>query len=104
MNTITLDGNTAAAKMAYYLNEVSSIYPITPSSTMAELCDQWAAEGKNNIFGNSMLVSEMQSEAGVAGAVHGSLTSGALTTTFAGNFIHIRNHKKKTLTCCERCC
>ncbi|MBQ3493796.1 MAG: pyruvate:ferredoxin (flavodoxin) oxidoreductase, partial [Clostridia bacterium] len=85
MKKITIDGNTAAAKMAYYLNEVSSIYPITPSSTMAELCDQWAGEGKTNIFGNKMLVSEMQSEAGVAGAVHGSLTAGTLTTTFTAS-------------------
>lgn len=85
MKQITIDGNTAAAKMAYYLNEVSSIYPITPSSTMAEYCDQWASEGKTNIFGQKMLINELQSEAGVAGAVHGSLSAGSVTTTFTAS-------------------
>lgn len=82
---ITVDGNTASAMIAYKLSEVASIYPITPSSTMAELCSQWADEGQQNIFGKKMLIQEMQSEAGASGAVHGSLTCGALTTTFTAS-------------------
>ena len=81
----TLEGNEAAAYVAYRVNEVCAIYPITPSSTMAELADQWAAEGKPNIWGNVPLVVEMQSEAGAAGAVHGALQTGALTTTFTAS-------------------
>ncbi|MEI6414991.1 MAG: pyruvate:ferredoxin (flavodoxin) oxidoreductase, partial [Pseudomonadota bacterium] len=81
----TLEGNEAAAYVAYRVNEVCAIYPITPSSTMAELADQWASEGKTNIFGNVPVVVEMQSEAGVAGAVHGALQTGALTTTFTAS-------------------
>ena len=69
----TIDGNEAAAYVAYRVNEVCSIYPITPSSTMAELADQWSAEGKTNIWGNIPLIAEMQSEGGAAGAVHGAL-------------------------------
>ena len=76
-----MDGNTAVAHVAYRVNEVCAIYPITPSSTMAELADQWAAEGVKNIWGNVPVVQEMQSEGGAAGAVHGALQSGALTTT-----------------------
>ncbi|MBS1212802.1 MAG: pyruvate ferredoxin/flavodoxin oxidoreductase family protein, partial [Proteobacteria bacterium] len=82
---ITLEGNEAVAYIAYRVNEVCAIYPITPSSTMAELADQWAAEGKKNIFGNVPLVVEMQSEGGAAGAVHGALQTGALTTTFTAS-------------------
>ncbi|MBE7082829.1 MAG: pyruvate:ferredoxin (flavodoxin) oxidoreductase [Clostridiales bacterium] len=82
---ITVDGNTAAAQIAYMLSEVSAIYPITPSSTMAELCSKWASEGKPNLFGSPMIVKEMQSEAGAAGAIHGSLTCGALSTTFTAS-------------------
>ena len=82
---ITVDGNTATSLIAYKLSEVASIYPITPSSNMAELCSQWADEGKLNIFNKKMLVKEMQSEAGAAGAVHGSLVCGALTTTFTAS-------------------
>ncbi len=82
---VTLDGNTAAAHVAYRVNEVCAIYPITPSSTMAELADQWAAEGVKNIWGNLPVVQEMQSEGGAAGAVHGSLQSGAMTTTFTAS-------------------
>ncbi|WP_017365058.1 pyruvate:ferredoxin (flavodoxin) oxidoreductase [Methylococcus capsulatus] len=81
----TLDGNEAVAYIAYRINEVCAIYPITPSSTMAELADQWAAEGKTNIWGNVPLVVEMQSEGGAAGAVHGALQTGALTTTFTAS-------------------
>jgi len=80
-----MDGNTAVAHVAYRVNEVCAIFPITPSSTMAELADQWAATGVKNIWGNIPLVQEMQSEGGAAGAVHGSLQSGALTTTFTAS-------------------
>jgi pyruvate-ferredoxin/flavodoxin oxidoreductase len=82
---VTIDGNEAAAYVAYRVNEVCAIYPITPSSPMAELADQWASEGKTNIWGNIPDVMEMQSEAGAAGAVHGALQSGALTTTFTAS-------------------
>ncbi|WP_300099107.1 pyruvate:ferredoxin (flavodoxin) oxidoreductase [uncultured Alistipes sp.] len=82
---ITCDGNYAAAHVAYMFSEVAAIYPITPSSTMAELVDEWAAQGRKNIFGETVKVVEMQSEAGAAGAVHGSLQSGALTTTFTAS-------------------
>jgi pyruvate-ferredoxin/flavodoxin oxidoreductase len=81
----TLEGNEACAYVAYRVNEVCAIYPITPSSTMAELADQWASEGKKNIWGNVPLVVEMQSEGGAAGTVHGSLQTGALTTTFTAS-------------------
>ncbi|MDE7304310.1 MAG: pyruvate:ferredoxin (flavodoxin) oxidoreductase [Alistipes sp.] len=82
---ITCDGNYAAAHVAYMFSEVAAIYPITPSSTMAELVDEWAAQGRKNIFGETVKVVEMQSEAGAAGAVHGSLQSGALTSTFTAS-------------------
>lgn len=81
----TMDGNTAAAHVAYAFTEVAAIYPITPSSVMAELADQWSAEGRKNIFGRPATVSVMQSEGGAAGAVHGSLTAGAMTTTFTAS-------------------
>ncbi len=81
----TMDGNTAVAHVAYRVNEVCAIYPITPSSTMAELADQWSAEGVKNIWGNVPVVQEMQSEGGAAGAVHGALQSGAMTTTFTAS-------------------
>ena len=81
----TIDGNTAAAHIAYALSDVAAIYPITPSSPMGELADEWAAHGVKNIFGQEVRVAEMQSEAGAAGAVHGSLASGALTTTFTAS-------------------
>src|SRR5271163_5005584 len=80
-----MDGNTAVAHVAYRVNEICAIYPITPSSTMAELADQWAAEGVKNIWDNVPVVQEMQSEGGAAGAVHGALQSGALTTTFTAS-------------------
>ena len=86
---ISMDGNTAAAHVSYAFTEVAAIYPITPSSPMAEVTDTWSATDKNvfgaparNIFGDRVKVMEMQSEAGAAGAVHGSLAAGALTTTY----------------------
>lgn len=82
---MTIDGNTAASHIAYALSEVAAIYPITPSSNMAEVADEWAAAGRKNIFGQSLRLAEMQSEAGAAGAVHGSLAAGALTTTFTAS-------------------
>jgi pyruvate-ferredoxin/flavodoxin oxidoreductase len=81
----TMDGNTAVAHVAYRVNEVCAIYPITPSSTMAELADEWAAAGVPNIWGNIPVVQEMQSEAGAAGSTHGALQAGALTTTFTAS-------------------
>ncbi len=83
--TATMDGNTAVAHVAYRVNEVAAIYPITPSSTMAELADEWVAAGIPNIWGNLPAIQQMQSEAGAAGAVHGALQSGALTTTFTAS-------------------
>lgn len=83
--TITVDGNYAAAHVAYALSEVSAIYPITPSSTMGEWIDEWASQGKKNIWGKEVKVAEMQSEAGAAGAVHGSLAAGALTSTYTAS-------------------
>ncbi|MBZ0116904.1 MAG: pyruvate:ferredoxin (flavodoxin) oxidoreductase, partial [Sandaracinaceae bacterium] len=82
---VTIDGNEAAAWVAYRLNEVCAIYPITPSSAMAELADQWSAERRTNVWGTVPTVIEMQSEGGAAGAVHGSLSTGALTTTFTAS-------------------
>ncbi|MEF9864613.1 MAG: pyruvate:ferredoxin (flavodoxin) oxidoreductase, partial [Christensenellaceae bacterium] len=81
----TIDGNTAAAHVAYAFSDVGAIYPITPSSPMAESCDEWAAMGRKNLFGQTMKISELQSEAGAAGAVHGSLAAGALTSTFTAS-------------------
>ena len=82
---ITCDGNQAAAHISYMFSEVAAIYPITPSSTMAEYVDEWAAAGRKNIFGETVLVQEMQSEGGAAGAVHGALQAGALTTTYTAS-------------------
>ncbi|MCF6173418.1 MAG: pyruvate:ferredoxin (flavodoxin) oxidoreductase, partial [Campylobacteraceae bacterium] len=81
----TMDGNEAAAYSAYAFTEVAGIYPITPSSPMAEHTDTWASKGKKNLFGMPVKLVEMQSEAGAAGAVHGSLQSGALTTTYTAS-------------------
>lgn len=81
----TMDGNTAAAHVSYAFTDVAAIYPITPSSVMAELADKWATEGRKNVFGQEVQVTEMQSEAGAAGTVHGSLAAGALTTTFTAS-------------------
>ncbi|MFD0896592.1 pyruvate:ferredoxin (flavodoxin) oxidoreductase [Loigolactobacillus binensis] len=84
-HTKTMDGNTAAAYISYAFTEVAAIYPITPSSTMAEVVDQWAEQGQKNIFGEKVKVVEMESEAGAAGAVHGSLKTGALTSTYTAS-------------------
>jgi len=84
-NFLTCDGNQAAAHIAYMFSEVAAIYPITPSSTMAEYVDEWAAAGRKNIFGETVQVQEMQSEAGAAAAMHGSLQAGALTSTFTAS-------------------
>ncbi|MBQ5672495.1 MAG: pyruvate:ferredoxin (flavodoxin) oxidoreductase, partial [Oscillospiraceae bacterium] len=81
----TMDGNTAAAHVSYAYTEVAAIYPITPSSPMADFVDQWSAQGRKNIFGSQVKVQEMQSEAGAAGSVHGSLNAGALTTTYTAS-------------------
>ena len=81
----TMDGNTAAAYVSYAFTDVAAIYPITPSSNMAEVTDEWAAKGKKNMFGRTVRIAEMQSEGGAAGAVHGSLTAGALTTTYTAS-------------------
>ena len=85
MKKVSVDGNTAAAHIAYNFSEVASIYPITPSSTMAELCDEWQAQGKLNLFNQPLKVIEMQSEAGAVGTLHGSLVGGALSTTFTAS-------------------
>ncbi|NLT04249.1 MAG: pyruvate:ferredoxin (flavodoxin) oxidoreductase [Bacteroidales bacterium] len=82
---LTCDGNQAAAHIAYMFSEVAAIYPITPSSTMAEYVDEWAAAGRKNMFGEKLVVEEMQSEAGAAGAMHGALQAGALSTTFTAS-------------------
>ena len=81
----SMDGNEAAAYVSYAYTEVAGIYPITPSSPMADHVDQWAAQGRKNIFGTPVKVVEMESEAGAAGAVHGSLGAGAVTTTFTAS-------------------
>ena len=81
----TVDGNTAVSHIAYAFSDVAAIYPITPSSPMAEVADEWAATGRKNLFGQEVKIAEMQSEAGAAGAVHGSLVAGALTTTFTAS-------------------
>ncbi len=82
---VTIDGNEAAAYVAHKMNEVIAIYPITPSSNMGEWADEWSAQGRKNIWGTIPLVIEMQSEGGAAGAVHGALQTGALTTTFTAS-------------------
>ena len=81
----TMDGNTAAAWVAYAMSETAAIYPITPSSTMGEIADEWAAQGRKNIFGQPLTVRQLQSEAGAAGSVHGALAGGSLTTTFTAS-------------------
>ncbi len=85
MKKMTIDGNTAASHVAYAFSEVAAIYPITPSSPMAEVADEWSAQGRVNMFGQKLRLAEMQSEAGAAGAVHGSLCAGALTTTYTAS-------------------
>src|SRR5208283_40613 len=81
----TLDGNTAVAHVAYRINDGCAIFPITPSSVMAELADEWAAKGERNLWGVVPFVQEMQAEGGAAGAAHGALQAGALTTTFTAS-------------------
>jgi len=83
--TVTIDGNTAAAHVAYAMSDVATLYPITPSSPMGEIADEWAAQGRKNIFGQTLAIRQLQSEAGAAGAVHGSLAAGAYTTTFTAS-------------------
>ncbi|MBO4795664.1 MAG: hypothetical protein J5547_06225, partial [Clostridia bacterium] len=82
---ISMDGNNAAAHVSYAFTEVAGIYPITPSSPMAEYVDKWSAEGRLNLFGQTVKVVEMQSEGGASGTVHGSLSAGALTTTYTAS-------------------
>ena len=82
---MTMDGNEAAAYSSYAFTEVAGIYPITPSSPMADLVDKWSQQGRKNVFGQTVNVVEMQSEGGAAGVVHGSLASGALTTTYTAS-------------------
>ena len=81
----TMDGNTAAAYVSYAFTEVAAIYPITPSSLMAELVDEWSALGKKNVFGQPVRVVQMQSEGGAAGTLHGSLQAGSLSTTYTAS-------------------
>ena len=85
MKIMTIDGNTAASHVAYAFSEVAAIYPITPSSPMAEVADEWSTAGRENMFGQKLRLAEMQSEAGAAGAVHGSLSAGALTVTYTAS-------------------
>ncbi len=85
MKKLTIDGNTAASHVAYAFSEVAAIYPITPSSPMAEIADEWATAGRTNMWGQTVKIAEMQSEGGAAGAVHGSLCAGALTTTYTAS-------------------
>ena len=82
---MTLDGNTATAHISYAFTEVATIFPITPSSPMAEQIDEWSAAGRKNIFGQRVLVKQMQSEGGAAGAMHGTLLGGALTSTYTAS-------------------
>ena len=82
---VTIDGNSSAAHVAYAFSDVAAIYPITPSSPMGEYADSWASTGRENLFGEKVDIMEMQSEAGAAGAVHGSLSAGAMTTTFTAS-------------------
>ena len=101
---ITCDGNEAAAHVSYMFSEVAAIYPITPSSPMAEHVDEWSARGRKNLWGQTVSVQEMQSEGGAAGAVHGSLQSGALTTTFTasqGLLLMIPNMYKMPVSFCH---
>ena len=104
----TVDGNTAAAHVSYSFTDVAAIYPITPSSTMAEVVDEWASQGRKNIFGQVVEVVEMQSEGGAAGAFHGSLASGALTSTYTasqGLLLMLPNmYKCITTRCIPRIC
>ena len=102
----SMDGNNAAAYVSYAFTEVAGIYPITPSSPMADLVDQWSAAGQKNIFGTTVKVVEMQSEAGASGTVHGSLAAGALTTTYTasqGLLLMIPICTRSPASCCPAC-
>ena len=83
--TATIDGNTAAAHVAYAMSDVATLYPITPSSAMGEIADEWASQGRKNVFGQTLTIRQMQSEAGAAGAIHGALAAGAYTTSFTAS-------------------
>ena len=101
----TMDGNNAAAHVSYAFTDLAAIYPITPSSVMAEVTDSWSTAGVKNIFGEQVKVVEMQSEAGAAGAVHGSLSAGALTTTYTasqGLLLMIRICTRSQASCFRR--
>src|SRR5690554_8204925 len=97
-----MDGNEAAAYVSYAFTDIAAIYPITPSSPMAELVDLWSAQGRKNIFGQQVRVVEMQSEAGAAGAVHGSLQAGALTTTRSEERRVGKGGWEREVTCAEQ--
>ena len=100
---ITCDGNTAVANVAYLFSENACIYPITPSSPMAENIDEWAAHGKKNLWGETVSVTELESEAGASGAVHGSLQAGVLTTTYTasqGLLLMILTCTRSPVKCC----
>ena len=101
----SMDGNNAAAYVSYAFTEVAGIFPITPSSPMADLVDQWAAAGQKNIFGTTVKVCEMQSEAGASGTVHGSLATGALTTTYTASpgLLLARRTSSAPPSRCARC-
>ncbi len=102
----TMDGNTAAAHVGYAMSDVATLYPITPSSPIGEIADEWAAAGLKNIFGQTMLVRQLQSEAGASASVHGSLAAGSLTTTFTasqGLLLMIPNMYKMSGELLPRC-
>ena len=106
-NYVVMDGNTAAAHVAYAFTEVAAIYPITPSSPMAEKVDEWSAKGRKNLFGSTVDVIQMQSEAGAAGTCHGSLQAGALTTSFTssqGLMLMIPPCTPWAASSCPTCC
>ena len=99
----SMDGNTAAAYASYAFTDVAAIYPITPSSDMAQHIDEWAATGKKNIFGETVQVVEMQSEGGASGAVHGSLQAGALTSTYTSSQGLMLMIPRSQASCCPAC-
>ena len=102
----TMDANKAAAHVSYAFTECACIFPITPSSPMAEYVDEWAAQGKKNLFGQTVRVAEMQSEGGAAGALHGTLASGVLGTTYTasqGLMLMIPTFTKSPASCCPEC-
>ena len=88
-NKVTMEGNQAATHVAYAFSDIAAIYPITPSSPMGEMIDSWSADGRLNIFGQRVKVSEMQSEGGAAGAIHGALSAGAFASTFTTPYLSV---------------